>query len=209
MYIYLRHQTVYTAYWRLYCIKNEAILTQIPSYWGVLWLYRFEYLRTMCSAISVGPSGMVQTIAETVLETFVVVNKNGPVHQAVIFAGGIWTNYIDIEEKIMQVRFIIFLSTWGYNSLGDLTRQHEVWRKILLNTNGWYLTKACIHYSFQLNLLLRAYFIDTKLMIWSASKQYYVHIFSCFTVIRTWQNLPTGGHGRVVCMGNLEEFFLK
>ncbi len=40
----------------------------------------------------------------------------------------------------MQVRFIIFLSTWKYNSLGDPTRQHEVWRKILLNnTLSWYL----------------------------------------------------------------------
>ncbi len=28
-----------------------------------------------------------------------------------------------------------FLTTWGYNSLGDLIRQHKVWRKILLNTN--------------------------------------------------------------------------
>ncbi len=47
---------------------------------------------------------------------------------------GIWNNYVDIEHKIMQVRFIIFLCTWGYISLGDLTWQHEVWRKILLNT---------------------------------------------------------------------------
>ncbi len=30
---------------------------------------------------------------------------------------GIWNNYIDIELKIMQVIFIFFLSTWGYNSL--------------------------------------------------------------------------------------------
>ncbi len=61
-----------------------------------------------------------------------------------IFANseGIWNNYVDIQQKIMPIRFIIFLSTWRYNFLGDPTRQHEVWRKILLNTNSWYLTKA-------------------------------------------------------------------
>ncbi len=40
----------------------------------------------------------------------------------------------------MDVIFIIFLSTWGYNSLGDPTRQHKVWKKILLQTDpieGW------------------------------------------------------------------------
>ncbi len=35
----------------------------------------------------------------------------------------------------MQVIFIIFLSTWGYNSLGDPTRQQEVWKKILLQAD--------------------------------------------------------------------------
>ncbi len=54
----------------------------------------------------------------------------------------IWNNYVDIQQKIMQVRFIIFLSNCGYNSLGVPTRQHEVWWKILLNTNSWYLTEA-------------------------------------------------------------------
>ncbi len=48
---------------------------------------------------------------------------------------GIWNNYVDIEQKIMQVRFIISLCTWGYIYLGDPTRQHEVWRKTRLNTN--------------------------------------------------------------------------
>ncbi len=68
---------------------------------------------------------------------------------------GIWNNYIDIEQKIMQVTFSISLCTWGYISLGDPTRQ-EVWRKILLNTNSWYLTerpkpwKACMHTLFLL-----------------------------------------------------------
>ncbi len=32
----------------------------------------------------------------------------------------------------MQVKIIIFRRTLWYNSLGDPTRQHEVWRKILL-----------------------------------------------------------------------------
>ncbi len=35
---------------------------------------------------------------------------------------GIWNNYIYIQQKNMQVRFIIFLSTRGCNSLGDPMR---------------------------------------------------------------------------------------
>ncbi len=35
----------------------------------------------------------------------------------------------DIQQKIMQVRFIILLCTRGYNSLVDPIRQHNVWRK--------------------------------------------------------------------------------
>ncbi len=48
---------------------------------------------------------------------------------------GIWNDYVDIEQKIMQFRFIISLCTWGYISLGNPTWQHEVWRKTRLNTN--------------------------------------------------------------------------
>ncbi len=44
----------------------------------------------------------------------------------------IWNNYVEIHRKHMQVRIIIFRRTRWYNSLGDPTRQHEVWRKILL-----------------------------------------------------------------------------
>ncbi len=60
-----------------------------------------------------------------------------------IFANseGIWNNYVDIQQKFMQVRFITSLCTWGYISLGYPTWQHEVWRKILLNTNSWHLTE--------------------------------------------------------------------
>ncbi len=72
---------------------------------------------------------------------------------------GIWNNYVDIEEKILQFRFIISLCTWGYISIGDPTWQHEVWRKTHLNTN------ARIHYSFWLNLVLHANFNDTKTIL--------------------------------------------
>ncbi len=30
--------------------------------------------------------------------------------------------------------------------------------------------------------------------------QLYVHVFFCFKVIRSWINMPTGGHGHVICM---------
>ncbi len=79
----------------------------------------------------------------------------------------------------MQVRINIFLSTWGYNSLGDPTRQHEVWKKILLNTNSWYLTEAfeSMHTLFLPTKSAAAHLFHLysfKLMIWSARKQYYL-----------------------------------
>ncbi len=51
---------------------------------------------------------------------------------------GIWNNYVDIEQKAMHVIFIIFLSTWGYNSLGDPGTKFE--RKYfykLIRSKGW------------------------------------------------------------------------
>ncbi len=30
--------------------------------------------------------------------------------------------------------------------------------------------------------------------------QLYVHIFFCLKVVRSWLNMPTGGHGHVICM---------
>ncbi len=30
--------------------------------------------------------------------------------------------------------------------------------------------------------------------------QLYVHVYICLTAIRSWLNLPTGGHGHVICM---------
>ncbi len=41
----------------------------------------------------------------------------------------IWNNYVKIHWKSMQVRFIIFLCTREYNSLGGPTRKHKVWMK--------------------------------------------------------------------------------
>ncbi len=49
MYIYIcNHQTAYTAYWHLYCVENEAILTEITCFGE--------------AAISVGPCGIFQPI---------------------------------------------------------------------------------------------------------------------------------------------------
>ncbi len=91
--------------------------------------------------------------------------------QWILMSERIWNNYIDIQDQNMQFIFIILLWNQGYNFLGDPTKQHKVWRKILLNI--WPKpSKACIHYSFRLNLLLHTYFI--KLMIWSTRKQYYL-----------------------------------
>ncbi len=141
--------TKQSIHWRLYCVKNEAILSQIPRGSGCV-LTKVGCLCVMCSAISVGPCGMVQPIAAAVLKTFTMTNKDGGIHPCTMLAAnseGIWNNYVDIQDINMQVRFIIFLSTWGY-SLGDPTRQHKVWRKILLKYKlSWSIQcKAC--YSF-------------------------------------------------------------
>ncbi len=42
-----------------------------------------------------------------------------------------------------------------------------------------------------------------------ACNKNFMFTFFCLTVIRPWLNLPTGGHGRVICMGNLEDFFTR
>ncbi len=59
----------------------------------------------------------------------------------------IWNNYIEIQWKSMQVIFIILLCTWGYNSPGDPTRQHKVWRKILLQAGLGNEHKTKLNYS--------------------------------------------------------------
>ncbi len=74
------------------CKKNEAILTQIPCFRAVLWLYRFEwnymvwfsqshitcsYANKMAAPI---PRGIVQPIAAAVLKTFAMTNKDCVLH---------------------------------------------------------------------------------------------------------------------------------
>ncbi len=50
------------------------------------WLYRFKCLRTMCSAISVEPHGMVEPITAAVLETFTMTNKDGALNPRTMLA---------------------------------------------------------------------------------------------------------------------------
>ncbi len=40
----------------------------------------------MCSAISLGPRGMVQPIAAAVLKTFTMMNKDGDIHPRTMLA---------------------------------------------------------------------------------------------------------------------------
>ncbi len=47
---------------------------------------------------------MVQPIAAAVLE---MTNKDGGAHEATPGSEGLWNNYVDIQQKIMQFRFII------------------------------------------------------------------------------------------------------
>ncbi len=103
--------------------------------------------------IRVEPHGMVQPIAHNLVEMetryhmvwfsqlqrlcskwrIKMVVPTKPHKLAIIFANseGIWNNYVDIQKKIMQVRFIILLCTWGYNSVVDPIMQHDVWGKLV------------------------------------------------------------------------------
>ncbi len=45
------------------------------------------------------------------------------------FFKGIWINYVDIQDKSIQVRFTMPLCTREYNSPGDPTRQYKVGKK--------------------------------------------------------------------------------
>ncbi len=38
--------------------------------------------------------------------------------------------------------------------------------------------------------------------------QLYVHVSFCLKVIKSWLNLPTGGHGHMICMGVMISVFL-
>ncbi len=99
-------------------------------------------------AISVRPRGMVQPIAVAMTKIKWRRPSVHPAPHSIAFClrtlERIWNNYIDIEQKVMQIEFIIFLSTWGYNSLGDSTRQHEVRKKILLQADPIERLTACV-----------------------------------------------------------------
>ncbi len=57
---------------------------------------------------------------------------------------GIWNNYVYIEQSHAGYIYYLFLSTCGYNSLGNPTRQHEVWKKILLQADPIERLTACV-----------------------------------------------------------------
>ncbi len=78
----------------------------------------------------------------------------------------IWNNYVEIQWKNMQVIFIILLCIRGYNSLGDPTRQHEVWRKILPQADPIERLTACVlvaNKTKKLNYLTYRTKFDTKM----------------------------------------------
>ncbi len=43
------------------------------------------------------------------------------------FSEGIWNNYVNRQQKNMQVRFIMILDAWGYNSFSHSTLHYKVW----------------------------------------------------------------------------------
>ncbi len=106
--------------------------------------------RTMwyTSATSIGLRGMVQPIPGAMTCIRWRCPSVHPAPHTIAFClqtlEGIWNNYVDLEQKHMQVIFIIFLSTWGYNSLGDPTRQHKVWKKILLHADPIERLTVCV-----------------------------------------------------------------
>ncbi len=123
--------------------RNGYIDSSVTTWYGSTNHMTLSYANKMTVPI---PRGMVQPITAAVLENSAMTDKDGTLHPHASshFANseGIWNNYVDIQQQIMQIRFIIFLSTWGCKSLGDPTRQHKVWWKILLNRNSWYLTET-------------------------------------------------------------------
>ncbi len=55
------------------------------------------------------------------------------------FLEGIWNNYVDIQQKSMQVRFIMILHAWGYNTLTHPTlRSTYISKYKLVNTISWF-----------------------------------------------------------------------
>ncbi len=92
LHIFASPNSLYSILTSVLCKKIEAILTQIPCCREALWLYRFKYPRTICSAISVKPRGMVQPIATAVLETFIMTNKDGAHHPTSTCCFFLWRN---------------------------------------------------------------------------------------------------------------------
>ncbi len=165
------HQTVYIAYWHLYCVKNEVILTQIPfsgaatvvisqTRWQCPFTWYGSANRSGCGGFNARTRPVKVTCNTHVQLTTFYGSANhsgndendGGAQYSTFFSlffsngswchEGIWNNYVDIQDQNMHVIFIILLCTRGYNFLGDPNRQHKVWRKILLKTNRSYLTEA-------------------------------------------------------------------
>ncbi len=128
----------------LHSILASVLCSKMKQYWLKFHASEQDWIR-------VEPRGMVQPIAHNLVETetryhvvwfsqsqrlcsiwqIKMAAPTKPQALAIIFANseGIWNNYVDIQQKMMQVRSIILLHIWGYNSLVDPITQHDVWRE--------------------------------------------------------------------------------
>ncbi len=141
------HQTAYIAYWRLYCVKK------MNQYWfkfhDIGELLCVNQLNCLRLCVQQFPWDHMVWFSLSQYTSGNDVNKKAtPFCTSTCFLfcklfEGIWNNYIDIEQKIIQVTFIISLCTWGYISLANPIWQYEVSRKQRLNTNWskWHLVK--------------------------------------------------------------------
>ncbi len=113
--VFLTYREIYvhifaiTSLYSLYSIlssvlcKNDNIVSN-SMLRKCFFFNQLECLFVMCSAISVGPCGMVQPIAAAVLKTFTMTNKDGSIHPRTMLAAnseGIWNNYVDIQDTNM------------------------------------------------------------------------------------------------------------
>ncbi len=118
----------------------------------------------------------------------------------------IWNNYVEIQWKSMQVIFIMLLCTQGYNFLGDPTTQHNVWRKTHQGEGELHWTDMIVEYSFQFKSGAVRLFLQyiIKLMIQSASKQYYLG-FWAFSQLKSVYILYARIHIKVkgLCLSNV------
>ncbi len=107
----------------------------------------------------------------TAVAVFQMTNKDCGAHEDTRAANseGIWNNYVYIQQKIMQVRFIILLCTQENNSLVDPTKQHDVWRKTCLGDSklvahkDWQFVDKK---SFRLNPLQCCYLFNIQFNYW-------------------------------------------